>query len=90
MTHTGNTPRPPETTDQIDPAAPSEASPDKDQPVGRTRRNWIPAAAVIAFGVALLGWEYREALYPLLASPLLFLVVCVGMHFLMHRGHGKH
>lgn len=90
MTHTGDTPRPPETNDQINPTAPSEESAEKDQPVGRTRRNWIPAAAVIAIGVALLGWEYREALYPLLASPLLFLVVCVGMHFLMHRGHGKH
>ncbi len=55
-----------------------------------SRRKWLPLAVALAIAAVVLGWEYRETLYPLLASPLLFLLVCVGMHFLMHRGHGGH
>lgn len=54
------------------------------------RRKWLPLAVALAVGAGVLGWEYRETLYPLLGSPVLFLLVCVGMHFLMHRGHGGH
>jgi hypothetical protein len=52
------------------------------------RRKWLPLVLALVIGGGILGWEYREALYPLLGSPLLFLLICVGMHFLMHRGHG--
>ncbi len=46
---------------------------------------------IAAFGIAaiLLGWEYRAAI---LSSTLIIwlpLVLCVGMHFFMHRGHGS-
>ena len=50
------------------------------------------AAAIIglflAVGGVLLVFEHRVHL--LGAWPLLFLLVCGGMHFFMHRGHGGH
>lgn len=48
------------------------------------------AVGVFVVAIALLlVLEHRAHL--LGASPLLlFLFVCIGMHFLMHRGHGSH
>ncbi|CAD7053033.1 MAG: DUF2933 domain-containing protein [Alphaproteobacteria bacterium] len=42
----------------------------------------------LAVGGILLVFEHRVHL--LGAWPLLFLLVCGGMHFFMHRGHGGH
>jgi amino acid permease len=43
----------------------------------------------IAVVASLLVFEHRVHLFG--SSPLvLLLLVCVGMHFLMHRGHGGH
>lgn len=44
----------------------------------------------LAAGGLLLGYEYRTVI---LASSLfvwLPLFLCIGMHFFMHRRHGKH
>lgn len=92
MTHTkiDETRATQETTERISSDKMPEATNTEDQPTKDAKRNWLPVVIAIALGAAVLGWEYREALYPLLSSPLLFLLVCVGMHFLMHRGHGKH
>lgn len=60
------------------------AAPPKD-----TRgRTYLIVALVI--GAAVLGYEYRALI--LTSSALLFLplLLCVGMHFFMHRGHGHH
>ena len=79
-----------ETTERVSYDVTAEAPKTEDQTANGAKRNWRPVVIAIALGAAVLGWEYRETLYPLLSSPLLFLLVCVGMHFLMHRGHGKH
>jgi hypothetical protein len=42
----------------------------------------------LAIGGVLLLFEHRVHL--LGAWPLLFLLICAGMHFFMHRGHGGH
>ena len=42
----------------------------------------------LAIGGVFLLFEHRVHL--LGAWPLLFLLICVGMHFFMHRGHGGH
>lgn len=70
--------------------AASKPPTEPEESKSHTRRNWLPLAIALVIGAGILGWEYRDALYPLLGSPLLFLLVCVGMHFLMHRGHGGH
>ncbi|WP_108862297.1 DUF2933 domain-containing protein [Ruegeria sp. Alg231-54] len=76
--------------EQSTPQHSSEVVEKESQPSGHAKRNWLPVAAALAFGAAVLGWEYRDVIYPLLSSPLLFLLACVGIHFFMHRGHGKH
>ena len=43
----------------------------------------------LVIGGVLLVFEHRAHIFG--ASPLLLLLgVCIGMHFLMHRGHGSH
>ena len=57
-----------------------------------TKQGSIARVAIgvfLAIAAVLLVLEHRAHL--LGTSPLLlFLLVCVGMHFLMHRGHGSH
>ncbi|MFC4670767.1 DUF2933 domain-containing protein [Seohaeicola nanhaiensis] len=62
---------------------------------GRQPSYWQTAAGrllllALAAGGLLLGYEYRTAI---LASSLFVWLppfLCIGMHFFMHRGHGKH
>ena len=59
-----------------------------------TRRPFLGTPAGVALcvflgiGGVLILFEHRVHL--LGAWPLLFLLICVGMHFFMHRGHGEH
>lgn len=55
----------------------------------RTRNGVILTGTIVASGL-LLGIEYRGII---LGSGLLVwlpLLLCVGMHFFMHDGHGGH
>lgn len=65
---------------------------DTDKPSKRSSR--APSARtiilVLAIGALALGYEYRAAV---LSSSLIVwfpLLLCVGIHFFMHGGHGKH
>lgn len=69
---------------------PSPAEPKGDesqQPLLKTPAGLAICVFLAAAGV-LLVFEHRVHL--LGAWPLLFLLVCGGMHFFMHRGHGGH
>ena len=59
----------------------------KDNPE-KPRRKWMPLAVVLVLAAGILGWEYRGFLSSGAGSLVLLLAVCLGMHFLMHRGHG--
>lgn len=58
------------------------------------RGSFWRSPAGVAFGVflavAILFLVLEHNAHLLGAWPLLFLIVCVGMHFFMHRGHGGH
>jgi hypothetical protein len=51
-----------------------------------------PAGLTLGFFLAVGGLflVLEHGAHLLGAWPLLFLLLCVGMHFLMHRGHGGH
>lgn len=70
---------------------PSPAEPKADgsrrQPFLKTPSGLAICVFLAVVGVLLL-FEHRVHL--LGAWPLLFLLVCGGMHFFMHRGHGGH
>ena len=54
---------------------------------------WLsPAGLTLAvfLGVAALFLILEHGAHLLGAWPLLFLLLCGGMHFFMHRGHGSH
>lgn len=65
----------------------------REERPGLLRTPWRNTILAVAFGVLVLGYEYREAI---LTSGLLVylpILLCVGMHFFMHRGHkgnGRH
>lgn len=44
----------------------------------------------VFLAVAALFLLLEHGAHILGAWPLLFLLICVGMHFFMHRGHGGH
>lgn len=48
----------------------------------------VALCVFLTIGGVLILYEHRMHL--LGAWPLLFLLICVGMHFFMHRGHGGH
>ena len=54
------------------------------------RRAAVRAALLIALFVAALFVVLEHRAHLLGLWPLLFLLVCGGMHFFMHRGHGGH
>ncbi|TMV10000.1 DUF2933 domain-containing protein [Ruegeria sediminis] len=58
-------------------------------PKGLNRR-WLPLAIALVVGAGVLSWEYRDVLFSGAGTSALFLLICLGMHFLMHRGHGGH
>ena len=71
---------------QQHPDAPQQ--PARAAPFWRTRSGLYLIGA-LAVGGLILGYEYRAAIF---ASGLLVwlpLLLCVGMHFFMHRGHGS-
>lgn len=47
-------------------------------------------ALCVFLAVAALLLLLEHGAHVLGAWPLLLLVLCVGMHFFMHRGHGAH
>lgn len=49
---------------------------------------WTLLGLLVA--AVVFGWEYRTALFSSALIIWLPLVLCVGMHFFMHRGHGSH
>lgn len=56
-------------------------------PAGRTA--FVTATCIFIAALAYLFWaEHRAHLMGLL--PYTLMLLCVGMHFWMHRGHGKH
>jgi heme/copper-type cytochrome/quinol oxidase subunit 4 len=75
MTHHEHSPGAPK-------AAEGRKRPFLNTPVGLALCVFLTVAGV------LLVFEHRVHL--LGAWPLLFLLVCGGMHFFMHRGHGGH
>lgn len=70
---------------------PSPAEPKADesrrQPFLKTPSGFAICVFLAVAGVLLL-FEHR--IHLLGAWPLLFLLVCGGMHFFMHRGRGGH
>lgn len=44
----------------------------------------------LVIGGLLMAYEHRMHLFSIELFPILLLIVCVGMHFFMHRGHGSH
>lgn len=46
--------------------------------------------AFLVIGGLLLVYEHRMHLLNRDLLPTLLLLVCIGMHFFMHRGHGGH
>lgn len=63
---------------------PTTAQPFWRSPVG------IALIAFLVIAALLLGYEHRIHIFGGTSGSALFLVVWVGMHFLMHRGHGGH
>ncbi|SDY81874.1 DUF2933 domain-containing protein [Citreimonas salinaria] len=62
-----------------------------DEPVptrgGLFNSPWRYTLLAVVLGALVLGYEYREAIFTsglLLYLPIL---LCLGMHFFMHRGH---
>ena len=46
--------------------------------------------AFLVIGGLLMAYEHRVHLFSGNLFPILLLLVCIGMHFFMHRGHGGH
>ena len=46
--------------------------------------------AFLVIGGLLMAYEHRVHLFSGNLFPTLLLLVCIGMHFFMHRGHGGH
>lgn len=68
---------------------PQADSADLPKPFWRSSAGrWTLISLVIA--AAVFGWEYRAAILSSAAIVWLPLVLCAGMHFFMHRGHGSH
>ncbi|GAB4365534.1 MAG: hypothetical protein Kow00114_22890 [Kiloniellaceae bacterium] len=44
----------------------------------------------LVIGGILMAYEHRVHLFSADLLPILLLLVCIGMHFFMHRGHGGH
>lgn len=44
----------------------------------------------LVIGGLLMAYEHRVHLLGGNLLPILLLLVCIGMHFFMHRGHGGH
>jgi fatty acid desaturase len=58
-------------------------------PTGRATRSGTRVALAVLLAAALLLLVLEHRAHLLGAIPLLLiLLVCVGSHFLMHRGHG--
>ena len=75
-------------------ALPSQTDP-HPEPSHRPTSFWRSSTgrwALLTLAVAAIffGWEYRTALFSSALIVWLPLVLCVGMHFFMHRGHGSH
>lgn len=56
---------------------------------------WRSRAGIVLIGFAaiaglLLAYEHRAHLLSGNGLLLIFLAVCIGMHFFMHGGHGGH
>ena len=68
-------------------SAEPKADENRRQPFLKTPAGLALCVFLAVVGV-LLVFEHRVHL--LGAWPLLFLLVCGGMHFFMHRGHGGH
>ena len=50
----------------------------------------VVAMMLVAFGALALGYEYRATILSSALIVWLPLLLCVGMHFFMHGGHGSH
>ncbi len=68
-------------------SAEPETAANRRQPFLKTTAGLALCVFLAVAGVFLV-FEHRVHL--LGAWPLLFLLVCGGMHFFMHRGHGGH
>ena len=83
--HTGDDPM---SLTELHPETPAEngnsAIPSKDTR-GRTF-----LVVILLMGGAVLGYEYRALILSSGALLILPLLLCFGMHFFMHRGHGRH
>lgn len=55
---------------------------------GTRRHKWLSLIVALGIGAGILGWEYKEVLFMGTGSLALLLLLCVGVHFFMHRGHG--
>lgn len=65
----------------------SDHQPPESGPPSRPSWTWLAFCTFLVVAGVLLAFEHRVHL--LGAWPLIFLLVCFGSHFLMHRGHGK-
>lgn len=76
-------------TDPVSTDPPGIRPADAPSPARKPRRH-LPLILAIVAAAALLGWEFRDLLLGSDALVFLLLFACLGMHFFMHRGHGRH
>ncbi len=50
----------------------------------------IALIVFLVIAAILLGYEHRVHIFGGTSGSFVFLAVCIGMHFFMHRGHGGH
>lgn len=72
----------------------SNSSPSESSSDHRRERSFLttPAGLTLCVFLAVAGvfLAFEHRIHLLGAWPLLSLLVCGGMHFFMHRGHGGH
>ena len=53
-------------------------------------RTGIALIVFLVSAAILLGYEHRVHIFGSNAGTFMFLFAWIGMHFFMHRGHGRH